>query len=179
MITATRRGADAAGPVLVLQAATARDLMTPNPVSIQETATIQEALVLLVDRGIHAAPVIDDAGRPIGVLSSTDIIVHDRESVTTLPRLPEFYTHSDLELATGESLPRGFQVQHVDRTRVSDIMTPTVFAVAPDAAAATVVNEMLARRVHRLFVVDSGGVLVGVISAFDVLRHMQPEERLP
>jgi CBS-domain-containing membrane protein len=27
---------------------------------------------------------------------------------------------------------------------------------------------------HRLFVVDNAGVLVGVISALDVLRHLRP-----
>jgi CBS domain-containing protein len=31
---------------------------------------------------------------------------------------------------------------------------------------------MVALKVHRLFVVDADGVLVGVISALDVLRHM-------
>jgi len=148
--------------------------MTPNPVSIDEKATLHEALVLLVDRSIHAAPVIDEAGRPIGVVSTSDIVVHDRESVTHLPRLPEFYTHTDLALASGEELPRGFQVEKVDRTRVSDIMTPTVFAVSPETPATIVVNEMLTRRVHRLFVVDGTGILVGVITSFDVLRHLEP-----
>jgi predicted transcriptional regulator len=33
---------------------------------------------------------------------------------------------------------------------------------------------MLGLKVHRLFVVDAAGVLVGVISALDVLRHLQP-----
>ena len=172
MIATTR---SMTGPALVLGAMTAEDLMTANPVSLPANATIQEALVLLVDRGIHAAPVIDDAGRPVGVLSSTDILIHDRETVKYVPRLPEFYTHADLAMAAGEDLPRGFQVEKVDRTQVRDIMTPTVFAVAPDAPAAVAVNEMLTHRVHRLFVVDGSGVLVGVISSFDILRHLGPE----
>jgi CBS domain-containing protein len=51
-------------------------------------------------------------------------------------------------------------------------MTPVVFSVAPDAAAAKVVQEMVALKVHRLFVVENTGVLVGVISALDVLRRL-------
>ena len=31
------------------------------------------------DRGFSAAPVIDAAGRPVGVLSRTDLLVHERE----------------------------------------------------------------------------------------------------
>jgi CBS domain-containing protein len=57
--------------------------------------------------------------------------------------------------------------------RVRDAMTPVVFSVAPEASAQQVVREMLSLRVHRLFVVDRGGVLTGVISAEDVLRHLR------
>ena len=62
----------------------------------------------------------------------------------------------------------------VDRATVRDVMTPAIFGVAPDTPAAEVVREMVALKVHRLFVVDSAGVLVGVISALDILRHLGP-----
>ena len=117
---------------------------------------------------------IDAAGRPVGVLSRSDIVVHDREHVEYLARGPEYYHHAELKTPAGEKL-RGFQVEKVDKTRVRDLMTPAVFSVAPDTPAAKVVSEMLALRVHRLFVVDKGGVLVGVISALDVLKRLQPE----
>ena len=57
--------------------------------------------------------------------------------------------------------------------RARDVMTPAVFSVPPDTPAATVIRRLLALKVHRLFVVDEDGVLVGVISAADVLRHLE------
>src|SRR3954453_8006906 len=54
----------------------AADLMTPNPMSIRQSATVSEAATFLAGRGISAAPVIDEAGRPVGVVSSTDILIH-------------------------------------------------------------------------------------------------------
>jgi CBS-domain-containing membrane protein len=54
-------------------------------------------------------------------------------------------------------------------------MTPTVLAVEPETPALEVVAEMLALKVHRLFVRDEDGVLVGVISALDVLRKMRKQ----
>jgi CBS domain-containing protein len=39
-----------------------------------------------------------------------------------------------------------------------------------------VVEDMLGLKVHRLFVVDGNGILVGVISALDVLRHLGSDE---
>ena len=159
---------------IVLHADTAADLMTENPLSVRQDAGIQEAVAFLTDKGFSAAPVIDAAGRPVGVLSRADVVVHDREKVEYLAPAPEFYHRSDLTTPAGEKLPKGFQVQKADRTQVKDIMTPAVFAISPEAPAKKVVDEMLAMKVHRLFVVDQNGVLVGVISALDVLRHLLP-----
>jgi len=157
---------------LVLQADTATDLMTANPVSVSENATLREALALLVDKGYSAAPVIDMAGRPVGVLSRSDLLVHDRETFEHLSEAPEYYNKKELHTPGGEPLGRGYQVEKVDRTRVRDLMTPAVFCVAPDAPAGRVISELVGLNVHRLFVVDNLGVLVGVISATDVLRRL-------
>ena len=151
---------------LRLNATTAADLMTPNPVSIRDDAALRDAVVMLTEKGFSAAPVIDNAGRPVGVLSRSDILVHDREKVAYVPSVSEYFEAADLCW--------GFQVEDVDRTTVRDMMTPAVFSVPPDAHVAKVIDEMLKLRVHRLFVVDKAGVLVGVVSAFDVLRHLRP-----
>ena len=45
----------APGP-LILSAATAADLMTPNPVSISQDVTVKEAAAFLTDRGLSASP---------------------------------------------------------------------------------------------------------------------------
>ncbi len=172
MKTMTKSAATRESPSPTLRAKTAADLMTPNPVSIRDVATVPEAVALLVDKGFSAAPVIDEAGRPVGVLSRADIVVHDREKIEHLAPIPEYYQKSELRTDTGETLEWGFQVESPDRTRVRDIMTPVVFSVTPESSAARVVKDMVALKVHRLFVVDPAGVLVGVISALDVLRHL-------
>jgi CBS domain-containing protein len=162
-------------PPLVLKARTAADLMTPNPVSLQETATAGEAAAFLSGRGISAAPVINEAGAPVGVLSQTDLVVHERESLEsgrTRRRRVEYFTE-----APGESQgvwhesPTG---EPAEEARVRDLMTPTVFTVRLEAPAAQVVEDMLALRVHRLFVVDESSVLVGVVTATDILRRLEP-----
>jgi CBS domain-containing protein len=158
---------------LTLLADTASDLMSANPVSIADTATVGEAVALLVDRGFHAAPVIDEAGRPVGVVSAGDILRHDREYNRHLEMVPQYYSVSELRLPTGERVPgQGFQVETVDRTPVREIMTPAVFSVPRSATPDLVIREMATLNVHRLFVVDKAGVLVGVISSLDILRKL-------
>jgi CBS domain-containing protein len=152
---------------LALKARTAAELMSSNPQSIRDDATLREALAFLVDRSVSGAPVIDEAGRPVGVLSQTDVLVHDREEVQ----------HIEPEHEYGSPLPPSrwdeFQFEKVDTTLVRDLMTPAVFCVAQDRSAWEVVEQMRELNVHRLFVVDGDGVLIGVISAMDVLRHLR------
>src|SRR5262249_42767175 len=160
-------------PRLTLQAESAADLMTASPVSLRDTATVREGVALLIDKGISAAPVIDEGGRPVGVLSRTDLLIHAREKVDVMEPVPEFYDLPEPG-RRDKHLPDGFHVEYVDRTLVRDIMTPAVFSVAPDAPAHRVIEEMLALKVHRLFVVDDAGVLIGVISILDILRYLRP-----
>jgi CBS-domain-containing membrane protein len=158
---------------LSLVANTAADLMSRDPVSIREDASLREAVLLLHDRHFGAAPVIDEAGRAVGVISRADVLAHDRETVSYARPTPE-YDPRDLKLSNGERLPDEFQVEWVDDTSVREVMTPAVFGVKTSTAATEVVEQMVALDVHRLFVVDEDGVLVGVISTLDVLRHLQP-----
>lgn len=154
-------------PALVLSARTAADLMTPNPVSIRHAATVPEAAAFLTTRGISAAPVIDEAGRPVGVVSRTDVLQHQGQRAVYLMGSPGY-----CELPEAAS-----------RALVREVMTPVVFCVEPETPAAKVVEKMLALGVRRLFVVDGGGVLVGVISATDVLGKLRrwgpDQETLP
>lgn len=156
-----------------LRATTAAEIMTPSPHSIHEKATVKEAVAFLTDRGFSAAPVIDDAGRPIGIISRADILVHDRQEARHA--FPEFYHSEEMHTRQGEKLGKGFLVEAVDRTSVRDIMTPVVFSVHPNTSSARVIEHMLGLKVHRLFVVDEFGVLVGVISIVDILRQLERE----
>jgi CBS domain-containing protein len=156
---------------LTLRAETAADLMTPNPVSIAETDVVQEAIALLIDKGFTAAPVIDEAGRPVGVLSRTDILIHDRERAGAL--LPP-HEANKRESRRGQRLGDGFQVFDIDGTLVREIMTPAILSVSPQTPVREVVRELLRLNVHRLFVTDDNGILVGVITTRDVLRRLGP-----
>jgi len=150
---------------LYLPPLTAANLMSTNPVSIRANATVVEATALLTDRNFGAAPVIDAAGRPVGVVSRADILIHDRER-SVHP------SHAGEE-GPEAKLPDGFSFEEVDSSLVSDIMTPAVFAVAPETPAEEVIGQMLSLHVHQLFVVDADRVLVGVISTLDILRKLR------
>ncbi|MBY0512367.1 MAG: CBS domain-containing protein [Gemmataceae bacterium] len=130
---------------LTLLADTAADLMTPGPVSLVASSTTAEAAAFLTAKGYGAAMVVDAAGRPVGVVTKTDLLVHARQHPA----------------AAGD-----------DATKVTAVMTPAVFSVKADTPAGSVVAQFLALNVHHLFVTDAAGAVVGVISPVDVLRKL-------
>lgn len=155
---------------LALRARVAADLMAPGPISIRAEASATEALTLFSEKGIHAAPVIDEAGRPIGVLSRSDLLVHQVQHAKYRAGGPEYFFEPTFE---SDGKPAGGR--DPGATKVADLMTPAVFAVAPDTPVHRVVSDMVGLHVHRLFVVDEDGILVGVISTMDVLKFLKPE----
>src|SRR5262245_34422059 len=149
---ATNTSGGTRGSRMALEPAPAAEFMTASPPSVRAQATVLAATALLTSRGLRAAPVIDESGRPVGVVSHLDILVHERERM--------------VRAGTGAA-------EAGDPARVADIMTPAVFSVTPEATADQVVEQMAALNVHQLFVVDRDGVLVGVVGVLDVLRRLE------
>jgi CBS domain-containing protein len=148
---------------------TARDVMTPNPVSIRHDATISEAATFLTEKGIRAAPVIDQAGRPVGVLSSTDILIHLGQGARNRRPSSQSVELSNRAVFTED----GFRGDRTRQWSVRDIMTPEIFCVRAETPAAKLNEKLTGLKVRRLFVVDHDNVLIGVVSAFDVLQKLK------
>ena len=55
-------------------------------------------------------------------------------------------------------------------TKVREIMTDTIFSVHPDAPVTEVASNMVNGRIHRVFVMDRDGKMLGVISALDMVK---------
>jgi len=153
-------------PRLVLAADLAADVMAPNPVSIREDASVDEAVALLADKNLDAVPVIDKAGRPVGVISQGDILVHQREtrSLAKGARAAQIATEPARSL---EEKCEGVQAR--------DIMTPVLFSVSPATPTVKVVEQLLKLHVKQLFVVEDSGALIGSISALDILRKLDAD----
>jgi CBS domain-containing protein len=141
----------------------AADVMAPNPKSIANDAMIRETAEFFRTHAIHTAPVIDEAGRPLGVVSRTDLLDYWGRRRDRLAAIANGETTVD-SCAAG---PDGAVVD----LNVTEIMTPVVFSVSLDTPLEKVIEKVLALEVRCLFVTDDG-VLVGVINVFDLLRSV-------
>ncbi len=71
-----------------LDGLTARDLMTPEPVTVSEETTIAAAAGVMSERRIHRAPVVARSGKVVGIITSLDLarwIASSREAAGRTP----------------------------------------------------------------------------------------------
>ena len=125
---------------------TVAELMERKVKTVRGEATVAEAIVELADAHVSGMPVVDAAGRVIGVLSTTDLLTAEAE--------------------TGDAAARQSLWEN---TPVQELMTPRPFTIAPDEDVREAARQMLYADVHRLFVAE-GDQVIGVISTTDIVR---------
>jgi CBS domain-containing protein len=153
---------------------TAADLMNPEVLTIGADATVQELAAFLLDNEITGAPVEDDEGDVIGVVSLVDVaevasggtgIGFDRSN-------PNYYVRGWEDSLDFDEMKR----MHIENEGllVRDVMTPEVYSVEEDATVSEVARMMLEGHVHRLLVMRDGKV-VGIVSTSDLLGLLVEE----
>src|SRR3974390_749581 len=130
---------------------TAQDLMTENPMTISPDATVREAARLLYSLDVRHLPVVDEEGALVGMLSDRDL--RGLANPVTLAQKDD----EDLQVVLGGS--------------VATLMSSDVLSVELEDDAAEIVDLMLEYKVGAVPVVDSEGLLVGIVSYMDVLRN--------
>lgn len=145
---------------------TARDIMTPDPVTVAADLSVTDAARLMVDRHIGALPVVAE-GKLIGLVTEGDLIMRDVkvEFPTYLHLLDGFIMYppatarfeSELKKAVGAT--------------VEDVMSTDPVTVTADMSVADVATLMVDRDVSRVPVLD-GGKLVGIVSKSDIVRSL-------
>jgi CBS domain-containing protein len=136
------------------------DVMSRHVICVTRDVSVEALTGTFVDRGISAAPVVDEAGYPIGIVSKTDLVRERWESADS----------ESSDGADAEVLPDGMHVAKVARALVSDIMMPLAFTLREDEPLSRAAAVMDFERVHHLPVVAADGRVVGILSSLDFVR---------
>jgi acetoin utilization protein AcuB len=123
--------------------------MTRNPVTINEDASIIEAIHLMKEKGIRRLPVMAK-GRLVGLITERMIKDYTPGKATSLDTWEVHYLLS--------------------KTSVKDVMNSSPITVTPDVDLATAAQTILDHKLYGLCVVDGTGRLVGIMSVGDMLR---------
>jgi acetoin utilization protein AcuB len=136
-----------------------RDVMTRNPISVEQNTTISAAIDLMVQHKIRHLPVVDDRGAVVGIITDRDL-----RSAALAPALEEHLSE------TARRRLRGIGAT-LESLRVKDAMTWNPVTARPDMAVTQAAAFMLEKRVGSLPVVDQGR-LVGIVTELDAVKAL-------
>lgn len=141
----------------------ARDIMTPNPISVSPATAIEDCARTLLDKRISAMPVVDEEGHVLGIVSEGDLI-RRREAGT------ERHYSWWLELVSDPQTMARDYIKSAGH-KVADVMTKQVVSVGEDATLAAIAEILEKRRIKRVPVIAKGK-LVGIVSRADLVRAL-------
>lgn len=125
-----------------------REVMTPEPVTVAATATLQHAAELMRDRNIGDVLVVDEDGALFGIVTDRDIVV--------------------------EGIAEGADPT---TTSVDEVCSHDPVTLGPDDAVVEAARLMSDRAIRRLPVIDNGS-LVGIVSLGDLAKDRDPDSVL-
>jgi CBS domain-containing protein len=128
----------------MLETKTAKQIMSQQLVSFRADMDVLEAVRVLIDKRISGAPVLDQLGNLVGMLTERDCLKVALDS--------SYYRE------TGG--------------KVESFMTPDVITVNADTPAVEIAERFASSHLRRLPVLENGR-LIGMISRRDVLRQLE------
>ena len=147
---------------------TVADVMTPDPIVVQPETALQEAIQILAERHISGLPVVDPAGKLVGVLSEGDLMW--RESGMTTP---PYITILDSVIYLKNPAKYERELHKALGQTVGEVMTKKdLVTVTSDLSLRQAAQMIHERKVHRLLVVDAEHSLIGVVTRGDIVQFM-------
>ena len=136
-----------------------KELMTQNVLAVKKDVSLRKLVKLLDENAITGAPVVDDEGRLIGIVSGKDVI----RAIDQLIRV-----HISID-----------EVKDIKGKYnwVEGVMTTRVISVSEEDDVRDVFRTMVQRKIHRVPVVRDGKP-VGIISSQDACRLVAGLEEL-
>lgn len=135
---------------------TVESVMTKEVATARPATTFKELVALMNTHRVSGLPVVDGAGRPVGVVSEADTLVKQEH------------------LGEGETRPwfgrkRRARWRKATGSTAGDLMTAPAVTIGPDATVTAAARLLAEKNIRRLCVVDADGVLVGVVARRDVI----------
>jgi CBS domain-containing protein len=141
----------------------AADVMVSNVITVDVNASIGDVAAILLNNHISGAPVVDEKGELVGIVSEGDLM-----------RRPEIETsrrHSWwLQLVSTEWGSANEYIKSHSR-KVADVMTRDVITAKPDTPLGDIAALLERKRIKRVPIVE-GNKLVGLVSRANILQAL-------
>jgi len=140
-----------------------RDIMTRNPRSVFLTANAADIVRILLSSTFNGVPVVDGNHKPVGIVTQGDLIERAGMPIRIGLLRAMWEKNDDVSFA-----------RLADKT-ASEIMTQPVITVPEDMLVPKAVDRMLEHNLKRMPVVNSDGILTGILARIDVFKTITKE----
>ena len=142
-----------------------RDIMDPSPATVAPDTSVEEVIRTLRQHELPGVPVVDGAGRCVGIVTEADLVLPDDQGDLHIPHYVNLFGGTIfLEPLSRfeERLRKAFA------STAADMMTRDPDTVTPDTPVQEAARLIHSSGHNRLPVVEDGR-LVGVVTRVDVL----------
>lgn len=141
--------------------------MTPNPQTVSPETPLQAAIQLLANNRISGLPVVDNAGKLVGILSDTDLMWQE-----TGADPPPYIMFLDSVIFLQNPARYEKELHKSLGQTVGEVMSDKPVTIAPDQTLREAAKLMHDKNVRRLPVLDEAGQVVGILTHGDIIRAM-------
>lgn len=142
----------------------AGDIMRKEVITVRPDTSVEELGRLFIEKDISGAPVVDNEGNLVGIVTENDLIKKERPfHIPTIIRIFDAIIPIESDSRVEE------EIRKMAATTVGDICTKDVITVDVGAPLSEIADIMTEKGVHLLPVMD-GKKLVGIIGKKDIIR---------
>ncbi len=145
---------------------TAKQIMTRKIITVGLELEVSELATLFWENRIGGAPVVDESGKLLGIVTESDLIDQSKKV-----HIPTIMTILDSMIFLENPAKLDKEIKKMTGTKVKDIYSSKVVTVNEDTPMSELATIMADRRLHTLPVVD-GEKIVGVIGKADIIRNL-------
>jgi CBS-domain-containing membrane protein len=145
---------------------TAKQIMTHKIITAGLEMDVSELAAMFWENRISGAPVVDAAGKILGIVTENDLIDQGKKV-----HIPTIITILDSMIFLENPAKLDKEIKKMTGTKVKDIYSAEVVTVTEDTEMAEIATIMADRSLHTLPVVR-GEKLVGVIGKADIIRNI-------
>lgn len=142
----------------------AQDIMTKDVITVHPQTPVRELAALLLDHKISGVPVVDEAGKVLGVVTESDLIFQNKKV-----HLPTAVAILDAFLFLERPEKLGQEIKKIAGSMAGDICSAELISVSPETPLEELATLMAEKKMHTLPVLDDGR-LAGVIGKSDIIR---------
>ena len=162
------RRAAGRGAAAPLERTPVRAIMSTDVFAVRPDVSLETFTELLLERGFGGAPVVDEDGRPIGVVSASDLL--DERFIAGDTREEPSPAWDASRGPLWVELGRGVHAEAIPQGSVAEIMSRVALTVDEDTLATEAAARMAERGIHRVVVVSGDGRVAGILTTSDIVR---------